>query len=83
MEEIQSKIAKLIEVVVTPLINYPEDFIVNTKTDDKIVYADIIVHPDDISRVIGRHGRVIKSVRTLARAIASQVHIQAEVEIYE
>ena len=83
MEEIESKIVNLIEVVVTPLINYPEDFTVKSNTEDKTVYADIIVHPDDISRVIGRHGRVIPSVRPLCRAIASQIHMQAEVEIHE
>ena len=43
--------------------------------------VEVHVDPEDVGKVVGRHGRVIKSIRTLARACAARDEINAEVEV--
>ena len=45
--------------------------------------VEISVNPDDAGKVIGRQGRVIKAVRTLARAAASTEDVAVEVELID
>ena len=41
------------------------------------------MNEEDAGKVIGRQGRVIKSIRTLARAAASRNDMRVEVEILD
>ena len=45
------------------------------------IEVQITVAEGDIGKVIGRQGRIIKAIRTLARAAASQCGLHAEVEL--
>ena len=45
--------------------------------------VEIRVNPDDAGKVIGRQGRVIKAVRTLARAAASAEDALVDVELID
>lgn len=44
---------------------------------------EIEVDEGDIGKIIGRQGRIIKAIRTLARAAASQDGFRVEVELAE
>ncbi|GAA0445340.1 KH domain-containing protein [Lentibacillus halophilus] len=55
----------LIETIVTPLVDYPEDITVTeTEKDDKTTYH-LTVHQSDVGKVIGKNGRIAKSIRTI------------------
>jgi L-threonylcarbamoyladenylate synthase len=43
--------------------------------------ASISLHPDDVGKVIGRQGRIIKAIRTLARASAGTTGEHVDVEV--
>ncbi|SDX32036.1 MULTISPECIES: KH domain-containing protein [Salimicrobium] len=59
---------ELLETMITPLIEYPEYLNIDVKEEpDKAVYH-VIVHQDDVGRVIGKNGRVAKSIRTVVYA---------------
>lgn len=47
--------------------------------------VQILVHagPGDVGRIIGRRGRVIQSIRQVARAAASTEDVRASVEIVD
>lgn len=63
----------LITTIVKPLVDYPEDVVVTENEEpNKIVYH-LTVHPDDIGKVIGKNGRIAKSIRTVVYAIGSDV----------
>jgi predicted RNA-binding protein YlqC (UPF0109 family) len=53
--------------------------VVDTDDTEEGQVITITTHPDDIGKVIGRNGRTIKSIRTLARAIAGMNGCQVEV----
>lgn len=72
---------KLVRYVVTSLVDDP-DAVTITRTDsDSGVRFDVEVAPDDTGKVIGRQGRIIKAIRTLARAAGSMEDRGVEVEI--
>ncbi|WP_085992413.1 KH domain-containing protein [Oceanobacillus senegalensis] len=58
----------LIESIVTPLVDHPEDIAISkTEEDTKIVYH-LTVHNDDVGKVIGKNGRIAKAIRTVVYA---------------
>ncbi len=77
-------IAALVRTVVEPLVEFPEDLNITSVygQDDELI-VEIRSHEEDAGKIIGRQGRVIKSIRTLARAAASRVNIQVEVELVD
>ena len=48
-----------------------------------VVLIEIRSHEEDAGKIIGRQGRVIKAIRTLARAAASRVNTHVEVELID
>lgn len=76
-------IASLVESLVRPLVDFEDDLEITSREDKGTVLVEIGVNEEDIGKVIGRQGRVIKSIRTLARAAASRNDMHVEVEIVE
>ena len=74
----------LVSAIVEPLIEHKEELSVTSSVgEDGDILVEIRVHPDDAGKVIGRQGRVIKAVRTLARAAGSRVGSHVEVELID
>ncbi|MCL2819013.1 MAG: KH domain-containing protein, partial [Actinomycetia bacterium] len=63
----------------TSLVDNREDDIKESEENEEGLVITITTHPDEVGKVIGRGGRTIKSIRTLARAIAGQGGCQVEV----
>lgn len=62
---------KLIEAIVKPLVDFPEEIRIETdESANRIVYK-LFVHPDDRGKVIGKQGRVAKAIRTIVYSSAS------------
>lgn len=78
-EELQT----LVESIIEPLIDNPDALRVESVIDGNEVSINIEVDPEDAGKVIGRQGRVIKSVRTLVRAAASRKDMSANVELID
>ena len=83
MAENNQDIAGLVESVVTPLVDYPDDLEITSREEGGAVLVEISVNDEDTGKVIGRQGRVIKSIRTWARAAASRSDMRVEVEILD
>lgn len=61
---------QLIEAIVKPLVDYPEDVRIETdETSNRVVYK-LFVHPEDRGKVIGKQGRVAKAIRTIVYSAA-------------
>lgn len=84
MSALTEDLAGLVDAVVRPLIEVEEELdITAEEAEDGSVLVEIRVSEGDIGKVIGRQGRVIKAIRTLARAAASREGKQVEVELAE
>ncbi len=69
--------------VITPMLDQPEAFKVDVKTEGKKVEALLHAAPGDIGRIIGKSGRMISSLRTLVQAAGEKHHLAISVEIHE
>jgi hypothetical protein len=74
-------VADLVEYLVVSLVDKPEAIAIDLIDGEASTLVEVHVDPEDIGKVIGRHGRVIKSIRTLARACAARDGITADVEV--
>ena len=83
MSEDSRDIAGLVESIVRPLVDFEDDLEITSRDDGGVVLIEISVNEEDTGKIIGRQGRVIKSIRTLARAAASRNDMQVEVEIID
>lgn len=84
MSELTEEIVGLVEVVVVPLIDFPDELEIDgIEEDNGTIVVEMRVNPDDAGKVIGRQGRVIKAIRTLARAAASKEGVHVEVELLD
>ena len=61
---------ELVTYVVQNLVAEPERLSLHAERDGRGIRIEIRCAPDDAGRVIGRGGRIINSLRTLARAAA-------------
>jgi len=65
---------QLIETIVKPLVDYPDEVkIITDENDNRIVYK-LSVHPSDIGKIIGKQGRVAKAIRTIVYSAAGSHH---------
>ena len=54
----------------------------SVSTGGELEYLGLVsVAEGDVAKVIGRHGRTIKAIRTLARALAAKLETSVEVEV--
>lgn len=74
----------LVRELIEPLIEFPDELeLSESMTDGGSIMVEISVNEEDIGKVIGRQGRIIKSIRTLARAAASRADERVEVELID
>ncbi len=75
---------QLIEYIVSNLVNHPEDVIVEEQSDgNDLTLINIQVNPEDIGRVIGKSGKVIKAIRQITRIAAIQKGIRVRVDLID
>ncbi|MFC4404604.1 KH domain-containing protein [Gracilibacillus xinjiangensis] len=71
----------LIQTIIEPLVDHPELIVVTEKDEpNKIVYH-LEVHPDDVGKVIGKNGRIAKSIRTVVYAAGMKTNKKVYLDI--
>ena len=60
----------LVEYIVKALVKNPEDVQISRKPCEGGYIVEVRVHPDDMGRIIGRQGRIARSIRTLVKSAA-------------
>ena len=77
-------VERVVRYVVTEIVENADDVeleIVEEGPDD--VLAEVRTAKVDMGRVIGRRGRVAKSIRTIAQAAADEEGLTAQVEFLD
>jgi predicted RNA-binding protein YlqC (UPF0109 family) len=74
---------QLIETIVKPLVDFPEEVHVDVVEDDQRVTYQLSVNKTDMGKVIGKQGRVAKAIRTVVYAAGSSQQKKIFLEISE
>ena len=70
---------QLVEVIAKALVDNPDEVVETQK--DKAIVVNLKVASSDIGKVIGKSGRIAKSIRAVVSAAASKTDKKVIVEI--
>ena len=73
----------LVSYLASNLVDEPDTVRVREIQNGDSVILEVSVAPDDMGKVIGRHGRVARAIRTVTKAAAARQGRRAMVEIVE
>jgi len=63
---------ELVEVIAKSLVDSPDEVVVTEKEDGKTIVIELHVAASDMGKVIGKQGRIAKSIRSVVKAAASK-----------
>lgn len=72
---------ELLLFIARSLVDEPEKVEVEGRETDSRVDLILRVAPDDIGKVIGRHGRIVKTIRTVMKAASVKANKRVNVEV--
>lgn len=72
---------ELVEFLAKNLVDHPEDVRVTEKNEADIIIYELKVNQEDMGKVIGKQGKIAKSIRTIVRAASAKETKKVTVEI--
>ena len=83
MSEQNADVRALIEQITKSLVDAPQNVIAEQFEEDGETVIELEVDPNDMGRVIGRHGRTVRALRTLLSATGIRSNKRYVLEILE
>jgi predicted RNA-binding protein YlqC (UPF0109 family) len=74
---------ELVEVIAKSLVDDPEAVSVSSSIEKQTTIVKLRVAPEDMGKVIGKHGRIAKALRTVVKAAATKSNEKVVVEIVQ
>jgi len=80
----QGLVEATLAYIARSMVEHPDDVEVTTAPGEgtQTIFR-LRVNPEDMGRVIGRHGRTARAIRQLARAAAAKAGVSAYIEIVD
>ncbi len=74
----------LIDYVAPWLVDRPEELnVLEVEGEGGVLILEVSVHPDDVGKIIGRRGRIVRSLRALAKAAGQREGRAVMVEVVD
>jgi uncharacterized protein len=73
----------ILHYLVSQIVTYPEDILIDERTENDRTTLTISVNKEDIGKIIGKQGRVIRSLRDLIKLVAAKNNAYVDVLIAE
>lgn len=74
---------ELLEYIAKSLVDYPEEVSVTEIENEQSVTLELRVNENDMGKVIGKQGRIAKSLRAVMKAAAAKENKHVVVEIVQ
>lgn len=71
---------EILETIIKNLVENKEEVSINEIEGTQSVVFEVKVAENDMGKIIGRQGKIAKSIRTVMKAIAAKEHKKATVE---
>lgn len=69
--------------LVRGLVDTPEAIVIEESQEEGKTILTLHVHPDDMGKIIGKGGRIIKAVRDLIKILAAKRNMYVDVVLAE
>ena len=63
---------ELVEVIAKALVDNPDEVVVKETVNEKAIVLELSVAKSDMGKVIGKQGRIARSIRSVVKAAASK-----------
>jgi len=63
---------EILELIITNLVENKQEVSIDEIAEEKVVTYKVKVSKDDMGRVIGKQGRVAKSIRTVMKSVSAK-----------
>jgi len=74
---------ELVDFLVKSLVDNPDDVEINQIEGEKSTILELSVAGDDIGKVIGKHGRIARAIRTVLNAASAKSGKRVVLEILD
>ncbi len=71
---------ELLEVIVKGIVDNKDEVSVNQKEENNIIVLSVKVAQADMGQVIGKQGKMAKSIRTVIKSVANKEHKRVNIE---
>ena len=71
---------EILKTMIESLVENSDSVTITKKEEDKFIIFEVKVAEEDMGRVIGKQGRMAKSIRTIIKAIALKEKKKVRVE---
>ena len=71
---------ELLTIVIKNLVDTPEEVLITEKENEKSISYEVKVAKSDMGKVIGKKGKMAKSIRTVMKAVAIKEHKKIIIE---
>lgn len=72
---------ELVEVIAKALVDNPDEVVVTETEKENEIVIELKVASSDMGKVIGKQGRIAKSIRSVVKAASSRTEKKVIVEI--
>ena len=74
---------EILEIIIKNLVENEDQVVVSEKEEENNIVFEVKVSEKDLGKVIGKQGRIAKSIRTVMKSIAGKEHKKVSVEFLE
>ena len=74
---------EILETIIKSLVENENEVTITEKEDGKGILYEVKVASSDMGKVIGKQGKVAKSIRTVMKSIAGREHKKVRIEFLE
>ena len=71
---------EVLEVIIKNLVNNKDAVEIKEVENEKSIVFEVKVADEDFGKVIGKQGKMAKSIRTLMKAVAAKEHKKISIE---
>lgn len=74
---------EILEVIIKNLVDNPDEVSINEVANAKSVCYEVKVAKNDMGKVIGKQGRIAKSIRNIMKSVAAKEHKKVVIEFID
>ena len=75
------RMKELVEIIAKALVDNPDEVVVVQNEDARNITLELHVASADMGKVIGKQGRIAKSMRSIVKAASTKENKRVELEI--
>ena len=71
---------EILEILIKSLVENADEVVITEKQEEKETLYEVKVAQTDMGKVIGKQGRIAKSIRTVMKSVAGKQHKKVTIE---